>query len=91
MTFAGGFMGAETANTAMTDKSDRWLPGGRGRIDEAMKARHREEMAAFAREVEDDEAAFIPCSWRALLADWRKSGKPKVRAHAENVIERYAP
>ena len=62
MTFAGGFMGVETANTAMTDKSDRWLPGGRGRIDETMKARRREEMAAFAREVEDDEAAFISCS-----------------------------
>ncbi len=64
----------------------------RERIDETMQAHHREEMAAFAREeVEDDEAAFIPCSRRALLVDWRKSGKPKVRAHAENVIERYAP
>ena len=44
-------------------------PGGRGRIAEAMKARRREEIAAFAREVEDDEAAFIPCSWRTPPAD----------------------
>lgn len=56
-----------------------------------MKARHREEIAAFAREVEGDETAFIPCSWHALLAEWRESGKPEVRAHAESVIARYAP
>lgn len=78
-------MGAGTTNTAMTDKSGRWLPGGRGRIDEAMKARRREEIAAFVREVEGDEAAFIPSSWRALLADWGKSEKPKVRAHGKTL------
>ena len=27
MAFAGGFMGAGTANAAMTDKPDGWLPG----------------------------------------------------------------
>ena len=56
-----------------------------------MKARHREEAAAFAREVEGDEAEFVSRARRALLADWRKRGKPAVRAHAEAVIERYAP
>ena len=66
-------------------------PGGRGRIDEAMKARHREEVAAFTREVEGDEVEFVSCSWRALLAEWRESGKPAVRAHAEAVRGRYAP
>ena len=66
-------------------------PSGRGRVDEAMKAGHREEIAAFGREVEGDEVEFISSSWRALLADWRESGKPDVRTHAENVIRRYAP
>ena len=66
-------------------------PGGRGRVDEAMKARHREEVAAFGREVEGDEVEFTSISWRALLADWRESGKPDVRTHAENVIRCYAP
>ena len=78
MAFTGGFMGAGTANTAMTDESDGVCPAFRGRIDETMKTRRREEIAAFA-------------SYCALLADWLKSGKPEVRAHAKNVIERYAP
>ena len=66
-------------------------PGGRGRVDEAMKARRREERAAFGREVEGDEVEFISISWRALLADWRESRKPDIRTHAENVIRCYAP
>lgn len=66
-------------------------PGGRGRIDKAMKVRHREEIAAFAREVEGDEVKFVSCSWRRLLAEWRESGKPAVREHAEAVLARYAP
>lgn len=41
-----------------------------------MKARHREEAAAFAREVEGDEAEFVSRARGALLADWRKRGKP---------------
>ena len=66
-------------------------PGGRGRIDEAMKVRHREEIAAFAREVDGDEVKFVSCSWRKLLAEWRESGEPAVREHAEAVLGRYAP
>lgn len=74
----------------MYAEPESW-PGGRGRVDEAMKARHREEVAAFGREVEGDEVEFTSISWRALLADWRESGKPDVRTHAENVIRCYAP
>lgn len=70
------FRGAKSANFSRAYWRPVW--GGRGRIDETMKTRHQEEIAAFA-------------SYCALLADWLKSGKPEVRAHAENVIERYAP
>ena len=68
---------------------ESWPDGGG--IEKEKKARHREEIAAFAKNVEGDEAAFVSCSWGALLAEWRESANSDVRAHAENVLERYAP
>ncbi len=55
------------------------------------KAQHRRKIEAFAEEVAGDEVRFISCSYRELLANWKQSRMPKIRAHADAVIERFSP
>ena len=60
-------------------------------VGEDIKARHRREIADFARTVEGDEVKFVSCSYRELLTAWQEGGTPEIRAHAEAVIRRFAP
>ena len=60
-------------------------------VSEDDKAQHRREIQDFVKRVEGDEVKFVSCSYRELLTAWQEIGTPKVRAHAEAVIERFAP
>lgn len=55
------------------------------------KAQHRREIAEFAAAVATDEVAFVSCTYRQLLESWQHSGSPEIAAHANRVIERFAP
>ena len=67
-----------------------WPRTGRVIYDEA-KARHRDEIAGFARRLAGDEVAFVSCSWRDLLEVWRNAHDRDIRSHAEAVIGRFSP
>ena len=67
------------------------LPNSGESIDDEAKARHREEVAAFARKVEGDEVKFVHCTYRDLLASWRRHTAPEIRAHAEAVACCFSP
>lgn len=67
-----------------------WPRSGRP-VDAVAIARHREEIARFARFVEGDEVAFIPCAWQRLLDAWQRGGAPDIAAHAARVMGRYSP
>ena len=69
---------------------DTW-PGNGSEVDPGAKARHREEIEAFAAAVAGDEVLFAACSYRTLLGRWADSREPDIRAHAKAVRERYAP
>ena len=69
---------------------DAWPLDGR-EVDRSAKARHREEVEAFAAAVAGDEVAFVACPYRTLLGCWESGGQPAVRAHAQAVLERYSP
>lgn len=60
-------------------------------VDPEAKAQHRREIAEFAAAVANDEVAFVSCSYRQLLESWQRSGDPEIAAHANRVIERFAP
>ena len=60
-------------------------------IGEEVKARHRQAIRDFARRVDGDEVTFVSCSYHELLSGWQESEMPKIRAHAEAVIQRFAP
>ena len=66
-------------------------PKSRRRVDDDAKAGHRDETARFARAVEDDEVAFVSCSYRRLLAIWRRDLREEIRGHAEAVMARFSP
>ncbi len=68
---------------------DFWPAGNP--VDAGAKARHREEVARFARAVAGDETIFVACSYRRLLEDWARSKDDGIRRHASAVIERYSP
>ena len=55
------------------------------------KAKHREEIARFARDAEGDEVVFVSCSYQRLLEDWTRHKDGKIRAHADAVTRRFAP
>ena len=67
-----------------------WPRNGRP-VDAGAIAGHREEIAYFARLVEGDEVAFIPCAWQCLLEAWQRDGAPDIGAHAARVMARYSP
>ena len=60
-------------------------------IDDKAKARHRKEVAAFAKKVEGDEVKFVHCTYRELLKGWRRHTAPEIRAHAEAVTRCFSP
>lgn len=69
---------------------ETWPIDGR-RVEEDRKAQHRQELEAFATAVAGDEVSFVACPYRTLLRSWTGSENPEIRAHAQAVIERYAP
>ncbi len=68
-----------------------FFPNSGKPVDKAAKDRHREEVAAFARKVEGDEVKFVHCTYRELLARWRRHTAPEIRAHAEAVTRCFSP
>lgn len=60
-------------------------------VAEESKAAHREEIASFAKDVEDDEVRFVACTYREMLEDWQQRGAPDIREHAENVMRCFTP
>ncbi len=68
-----------------------FLPNADKSIDEEAKDIHKEEVAAFAEDVAGDEVRFVHCTYRELLADWKESGPPEVRRHAEAVLRCFSP
>ena len=68
---------------------DFW-PNGKP-VDEGNKARHREEIARFARDAADDEVVFVSCSYRRLLEGWARLKDDEIHAHAAAVTRRFSP
>ena len=61
-------------------------------INEDAKAKHRQEIQDFAQTVEGDETLFIPCSYQDLTQTWLSDhSPPDVHAHAQAVMQRFAP
>jgi hypothetical protein len=52
-------------------------------------ARHKVEIADFARAVKGDDVTFIDLRWSDLLADWAKA--PAIAAHAASIRARFGP
>lgn len=52
-------------------------------------ARHRAEIADFARAVKGDDVSFVALRWADLLADWAKT--PALAAHAAAISARFGP
>ena len=67
-----------------------WPKNGRP-IGDDEKAKHREEIARFARDVAGDEVAFVSCSYQRLLEDWARHKDGGIRAHAAAVTRRFSP
>ena len=55
------------------------------------KAKHRQEIARFAKDVAGDEVVFVSCSYRRLLEDWARHKDHGIRAHAAAVTRRFSP
>ena len=67
-----------------------WPKNGRP-IGDDEKAKHREEIARFAKDVAGDEVAFVSCSYQRLLEDWARHEDREIRSHAAAVTRRFAP
>ena len=67
-----------------------WPKDGR-LVDKNDKAKHREEIARFARDVAGDEVIFVSCSYRRLLENWARHKDRGIRAHAAAVTRRFSP
>ena len=65
-------------------------PNGRP-IGDDKKAKHRQEIARFAKDVAGDEVVFVSCSYRRLLEDWARHQDGRIRAHAAAVTRRFSP
>ena len=68
-----------------------WLGTDRRPVDESKKVNHRKEIERFSEAVKGDEVQFISCTYRELLADWKRDEKREIRAHAEALTERFSP
>ncbi len=69
---------------------DVWPKDGRP-VDADGKAKHRQEIARFAKDVAGDEVVFVSCSYPRLLEDWARHKDGGIRAHADAVIRRFSP
>ena len=69
---------------------ERWPESGTP-VDQSKKAKHTEEIKEFANAVARDEVRFISCTYRELLAAWKRDDKREIRAHAEALTERFSP
>ncbi len=67
-----------------------WPKSGKP-VEEKDKIMHRAEIERFASEVARDEVQFIACSYTDVLRCWKEGKDSRIRAHAEAVIERFAP
>jgi hypothetical protein len=52
-------------------------------------ARHKAEIADFARAVKGDDVTFVPLRWADLLADWGNA--PASAAHAAAIMAKFGP
>lgn len=68
-----------------------FLPNVGKPVDEDTKAKHREEVEEFAKDVAGDEVRFIACRYRELLADWEQDTSLEIRLHARAVIQQFSP
>ena len=68
---------------------ERWSDGKP--MAEERKARHRQEIRRFAREVAGDGVAFSFSSYRRLLEGWAGRENAEIRAHAKAVSQRFSP
>ena len=66
-------------------------PKDRRPVNAGDKAKHREEIERFAKDVAGDEVAFVSCSYRRLLEGWARHEDRGIRAHAAAVARRLAP
>lgn len=67
-----------------------WPKDGRP-VNAGEKAKHRQEIARFAKDVAGDEVAFVSCSYRRLLKDWARHANRGIHAQADAVVRRFAP
>lgn len=67
-----------------------WPKDGRP-VSDSEKAKHRQEIERFAKDVAGDDVAFVSCSYRRLLEDWARHENRGIRAHADAVVRRFAP
>ena len=68
----------------------QWPDSGQP-VATAAVEQHREELAAFAKEVANDEVKFAACSYRELLESWVGQGTAAVSRHAAQALVRFAP
>ena len=87
---AGAHRGLQPILFYVHAEPEFWPPTDR-RVDDAAKARHRDEIAHFVGLVAGDEVAFVSCTWQRLLETWRHGRGEEIRAHAEAVLARYSP
>ncbi len=67
------------------------LPNSGESIGDAAKQRHKKEVEDFADHVKCDEVKFVPCTYREMLACWKRHTDPEIRAHAEAVTRCFYP
>lgn len=69
---------------------DVWSQDGRP-VGDDKKAKHRQELVRFAKDVAGDEVVFVSCSYQELLKDWARHKDGGIRAHAAAVVRRFSP
>jgi hypothetical protein len=67
------------------------LPNSGKSVCDAAKKRHKKEVEDFANRVKCDEVKFVHCSYREMLACWKRHTDPEIRAHAEAVTRCFSP
>ena len=60
-------------------------------VEERLISAHREEVEAFAKNVEGDEVRFLYCTYRKLLSGWQESASADIQEHAERVLRCFSP
>ncbi len=86
----GGYKGLTPILFYLYAEPEYWPKNGVPVCEEA-KARHRNEIERFSIDVAGDEVRFVGCTYRSLLASWKRVDSPKIQAHAEAVMQRFSP